>query len=350
MSKKISELKEAITVNDTDLLMIIQNGENKKIQASKIGTGQGGSGGGDTLPIGTIVPYGSDVIPGGWLRCDGSIVEQSDYPELFSVIGTTYGYYGRTDFKLPDLQGRVAVGKNTVIDTENPDTDFNELGKYGGKKEHTLTIDEMPSHTHKIQVRSGGIGDYYGDPPFTDANAGNLMDGGDTKSTGGSQPHNNLQPYLVTNYIIKAKMTVSIKGEIIQENGTASMDNVYSAVAVDNKIETLKRITLYEDENGSNVDITLNDSVDNYEDIEIFYKSNDNAYSSVKINKANNKNIILTNATPNSNNNVMYIKTTVVNAKNNIITVVDSLESYGSGGTTIGNNNYITKVVGYKEI
>ena len=227
---KISELTEATEANENDLLMIIQNGENKKIKASKVGTGQ--AGGGDTLPIGAILPFSSDTVPNGWLLCDGRIVEQADYPELFEVIGTTYGYYSRTDFKLPDLRGRVAVGKNTVIDTETPDTDFNELGKTGGEKEHTLTIDEMPSHKHGFQANN----DFHAQSG-TDAwifkggrNDGFILE------TGGSQPHNNLQPYLVTNFIIKAKMTVAIEGEIIQEDGTASTDNVYSASAMDKKL------------------------------------------------------------------------------------------------------------------
>lgn len=227
---KISELIEATEANENDLLMIIQNGENKKIKASKVGTGK--AGGGDTLPIGAILPFSSDTVPNGWLLCDGRIVEQADYPELFEVIGTTYGYYSRTDFKLPDLRGRVAVGKNTVIDTETPDTDFNELGKTGGEKEHTLTIDEMPSHKHGFQANN----DFHAQSG-TDAwifkggrNDGFILE------TGGSQPHNNLQPYIVTNFIIKAKMTVAIEGEIIQEDGTASETNVYSAKAIDNKL------------------------------------------------------------------------------------------------------------------
>lgn len=99
---KISELTEATEANENDLLMIIQNGENKKIKASKVGTGK--AGGGDTLPIGAILPFSSDTIPNGWLLCDGSIVEQAEYPELFEVIGTTYGHYSKTDFKLPDLR------------------------------------------------------------------------------------------------------------------------------------------------------------------------------------------------------------------------------------------------------
>lgn len=197
------------------------------------GGGSGGAGG-DTLPIGAILPFSSDTIPNGWLLCDGRIVEQADYPELFEVIGTTYGYYSRTDFKLPDLRGRVAVGKNTVIDTETPDTDFNELGKTGGEKTHTLTIDEMPSHKHGFQANN----DFHAQSG-TDAwifkggrNDGFILE------TGGSQPHNNLQPYLVTNFIIKAKNTAIIKGEVIQETGTASETNVYSSVAMDNKLKT----------------------------------------------------------------------------------------------------------------
>ena len=198
------------------------------------GGGSGGTGG-DTLPIGAILPFSSDTIPNGWLLCDGSSFSTTSYPELFEIIGTTYGYDDERNPKLPDLRGRVAVGKKAA--TSSSDTDFNELGKTGGEKTHTLTVNEMPSHTHKIQVRSGNIGNYYGDPPLTDGNAGNLIQGGDTKSTGGGQPHNILQPYLVTNFIIKAKNTAVVKGDVIQEDGTASETNVYSAKAIDNKLK-----------------------------------------------------------------------------------------------------------------
>lgn len=196
------------------------------------GGGSGGTGG-DTLPIGAILPFSSDTIPNGWLLCDGRAVSRTKYAELFKAIGTKHGSGdGSTTFNLPNPKGRTLVGKDST------DTDFNTLGKTGGEKTHTLTVSEMPSHTHKIQVRSGNIGDYYGDPPLTDGNAGNLIQGGDTKSTGGGQPHNNLQPYLVTNFIIKAKNTVVVKGDVIQEDGTASETNVYSAKAIDNKLKT----------------------------------------------------------------------------------------------------------------
>lgn len=334
---KISELTEATEANENDLLMIIQNGENKKIKASKVGTGQ--AGGGDTLPIGAILPFSGDIIPNGWLLCDGSVIEQEDYPELFEVLAGKYGIISREEIRLPDLRGKVTVGKDST------DADFDTLGNTGGEKTHTLTVNEMPKHSHNFQF------DQTEGSNITAVKVGtNNTYGKATSETGGDQPHNNLQPYIVTNYIIKAKMTVAIEGEIIQEDGTASETNVYSSVAMDNKIQALKRVTLYENASGTNTTLTLNDSVANYEDIEIFYKSNDNAYSSVKVNNANNKNIVLINMTPNTTNNVLYVKATVVKAQNNSITVVDGLEGYGSGGITTGNKNYIVKVVGYKEV
>lgn len=233
MSKKISELTEAVQANNNDLIMIVQNGVNKKITADKIGTGQGG---GDTLPIGTIMPYTSDTIPNGWLLCDGSAVSRATYSELFDLIGTTYGTGdGNTTFNLPNLKGKVAVGK------DGNDTDFNALGKTGGEKEHTLTVSEMPKHNHTGGILTtntiAGNARYYFQQlgATNDENFSNSLKIGEA---GGNQPHNNLQPYLVTNYIIKAKMTVAIEGEIIQENDTATTENVYSASAINNKIKT----------------------------------------------------------------------------------------------------------------
>ncbi len=197
------------------------------------GGGSGGTGG-DTLPIGAILPFSSDTIPNGWLLCDGSSFSTTSYPELFEIIGTTYGYDDERNPKLPDLRGRVAVGKKAA--TSSSDTDFNELGKIGGEKTHTLTVNEMPSHKHELIVnkQQGGVNAAF-QPTW--GTAFSSTDSNSVLTTGGDQPHNNLQPYIVQNYIIKAKQTVAIQGEIIQENGTASTTNVYSSKAVDNKIE-----------------------------------------------------------------------------------------------------------------
>lgn len=171
-----------------------------------------GQGGGDTLPIGAILPFSGDVIPNGWLLCDGSVIKQEDYPELFEVLAGNYGIISREEIRLPDLRGKVTVGKDST------DADFDTLGNTGGEKTHTLTIGELPLDTFNSKGDSSGNWTFVG--------------------TSSASPHNNLQPYIVTNYIIKAKMTVAIEGEIIQENGTATTENVYSATAINNKIST----------------------------------------------------------------------------------------------------------------
>lgn len=169
-----------------------------------------GQGGGDTLPIGAILPFSGDIIPNGWILCDGSVIEQEDYPELFEVLAGNYGIISREEIRLPDLRGKVTIGKDST------DTDFDTLGKTGGEKTHTLTIDELPLDSFNSTGNSSGSWTFVG--------------------VSSPVPHNNLQPYIVTNYIIKAKMTIVTVGEVIQENDTATTENVYSASAVDNKL------------------------------------------------------------------------------------------------------------------
>ena len=194
-----------------------------------------GQGGGDTLPIGAILPFSSDTIPNGWLLCDGRAVSRTKYAELFKAIGTKHGSGdGSTTFNLPNQKGRTLVGK------DSSDTDFNTLGKTGGEKTHTLTKEEMPTHEHdvigSINTNSGGNRYYIiQQTGISDTQRGTI---GTTVEAGGGQAHNNLQPYLVTNFIIKAKNTAVVKGDVIQEDGTASETNVYSSVAIDNKLKT----------------------------------------------------------------------------------------------------------------
>lgn len=154
----------------------------------------------DTLPVGTIIPYAGSTIPSNYMKCEGQELSRIEYDLLFNAIGTTYGVGdGTTTFNLPNLKGRVITG----IDIN--DTDFDTLGETGGEKTHTLTIDEMPSHNH-------GIRDTLDMNTVAGDNRSVVVGGGATwnpadpvmlSDTGGDQPHNIMQPYIVLNYIIK---------------------------------------------------------------------------------------------------------------------------------------------------
>ena len=147
-------------------------------------------------PVGVITAYAGDTAPDGWLLCDGSAVSRTTYANLFSVLGTKCGVGdGSTTFNLPNIKGRSLVG----VDPD--DTDFNVVGKTGGEKEHTLTVDEIPSHHHDVGWDyEGAAGSGHGTllrPQWI-----NPQNQYDTSDTGGGQAHNNLQPYIVMNYII----------------------------------------------------------------------------------------------------------------------------------------------------
>lgn len=147
-----------------------------------------------TMLTGVIMPFGGTSVPDGFLLCDGSAVSREDYADLFAVVGVTFGNGdGSTTFNLPDLRGRVAVGQ------DSGQSEFDTLGETGGEKTHTLTDDEMPYHTHTegtavLDLVNGGL-----EAP---APVG-LPSASVTGASGSDQPHNNLQPYITLNFIIK---------------------------------------------------------------------------------------------------------------------------------------------------
>ena len=160
---------------------------------------------GDTLPVGSIAQFGGATAPTNWLFCNGQAISRETYAELFSVIGTTYGAGdGSTTFNVPDFIGRVPVG------LDEGDTDFDTLGETGGEKKHTLTIDEMPKHSHGVYFQDIGASGTVARV----ATAGNTTP---TSFTGNDQPHNNMQPYTVTNFIIKAKQSVGLVGNVVSD-------------------------------------------------------------------------------------------------------------------------------------
>ena len=180
--------------------------------------------GGESLPIGSMIPFGSqENIPSNWKICDGSAISRETYAELFNIIGTSYGAGdGSTTFNLPDKRGRISVG------LDSSQTEFNTIGKKGGENKHTLTPSELPSHSHTVKgtVGSGGYaeGVSFGNssnPPYTNTVG---MAGG-----GGNQPHNNLQPYEVDVWIIKVSNLVSS----LESKNANVIDNLTSTSATD---------------------------------------------------------------------------------------------------------------------
>jgi microcystin-dependent protein len=145
------------------------------------------------VPVGACVPFGGSSPPSGWALCDGSELNRVTFADLFDVIGTSYGVgNGVTTFNLPDLRSGVPVGLDSSV------SDFDALGKTGGEKDHTLTIDELAAHTHTIETLTNSFGGLKSLNGLSIAGPDQ-----ETLSTGGDQPHNNMPPYVIVNWIIK---------------------------------------------------------------------------------------------------------------------------------------------------
>lgn len=139
--------------------------------------------------------------------CNGQILPISQNTALFSLLGTTYGGNGETNFALPDLQGRVPIQAG-----QGPGLDIYDLGQEGGSQTTTLLPSEMPVHTHSYSYTTEpgnsavpGAGKSFAKATTSDRKEINIYNSAPNStltSTGGSQPHNNMQPYLVVNYCI----------------------------------------------------------------------------------------------------------------------------------------------------
>ena len=164
-------------------------------------------------PLGMVEIWAGSRIPDGYALCEGQQLKQSEYPELYKAIGTTYnnaydcngrklsttsGY-----FRLPDLRSRFVVGYNVS------DADYGRYGKVGGEKRHTLTVDEIPSHAHGQNLWTGGNGSWRSGGSNSYPEAVSWHDRttpfGSTKSTGGGGSHENRPPYYTLAYVMRTK-------------------------------------------------------------------------------------------------------------------------------------------------
>ena len=152
--------------------------------------------------VGEIRMFGGNFAPAGWALCQGQLLAISENDTLFNLIGTTYGGDGQETFALPDLQSRLPlhVGPNYI------------LGQNGGVESVTLNTQQMPAHTHSfmastaLALSADPTGNIVAQPPtlnlfFGDV-AGAALNSSSILPAGGSQPHDNCQPYLVINFII----------------------------------------------------------------------------------------------------------------------------------------------------
>jgi microcystin-dependent protein len=148
-----------------------------------------------------LVPY--NFAPRGWALCNGQILPIAQNTALFSLLGTTYGGNGQTTFALPDLRGRVPISSG-----QGPGLSSYDLGEVGGVEAVTLNNNEMPAHQHGVNANSGDPNDSSPQNSFP-AGSGSYNTAANTTMnqnmvgiSGGSQPHENRQPYLTLNWII----------------------------------------------------------------------------------------------------------------------------------------------------
>jgi microcystin-dependent protein len=155
--------------------------------------------------VGEIRMWGGNFAPVGWLFCEGQTLPISENETLFQLIGTTYGGNGEETFNLPDLRGRAPMHftptSSTVV-----------LGEAAGVEQVTLTVQQIPAHNHaflaanvnadQTDAANNLVSNTATISLYANENPNNNMNGGAILPVGGSQPHENMQPYLGISFII----------------------------------------------------------------------------------------------------------------------------------------------------
>lgn len=151
--------------------------------------------------------FSFNFAPKGWAFCDGQLLPLSQNTALFSLLGTTYGGDGKSNFALPDLQGNAAMHPG-----QGPGLSLHDLGEMGGTQYVTLLESEIPAHAHTLStsqrpddsLNPGGLSPGTGNNMYAPAAGAPLvaMSPYALAPAGGDQPHNNMQPYLTLNFCI----------------------------------------------------------------------------------------------------------------------------------------------------
>lgn len=161
--------------------------------------------------LGEIKMFGGNFAPRGWSFCAGQLLPISQNTALFSLLGTIYGGDGRTTFALPELRGRVPIHMG-----QGPGLPNHPIGQRAGAEQTTLTEAQIPAHNHAATLHAADESAHTSSPDgnvLAVTGANNTYHTGSTdtamgassisgQNTGGSQPHNNMQPYLAINFII----------------------------------------------------------------------------------------------------------------------------------------------------
>lgn len=151
--------------------------------------------------VGEIRMFAGNFAPAGWMFCDGSLLSIAEFNTLFNLIGTTYGGDGQSTFALPDLRSRVPLHQGNSF----------TLAQNGGVEQVTLTTSQIPAHGHVPQASSGtgtqtspggNVWAASGNLPYSTNAPNTSMDPAAIGMAGGSQPHDNMVPFLAINFII----------------------------------------------------------------------------------------------------------------------------------------------------
>jgi microcystin-dependent protein len=157
--------------------------------------------------VGEIRMFAGNFAPNGWMFCEGQQLPISENEVLFQLIGTTYGGDGEETFNLPNLASRIPIHMGT-----GPDGTTYQIGEMAGTEQETLTVQQMPNHTHALVASMAQASDAspagavlaqstVADMYIQDTPDG-MLAAGAVAPVGGSQPHENTQPFLCVNYVI----------------------------------------------------------------------------------------------------------------------------------------------------